>query len=84
VSPRPRRYGGGGLRAPREVNKSKCHVCGAEKGDTCFVLTANSFRELSETHRTRERKKRAETRRKQARPTPPDFRPMVLDETYDR
>jgi hypothetical protein len=74
MSPRSRRYGGGGLRAPKEVNTRKCHVCGAEKGDTCFVLTEKTFRELRETHRTAERKRAALLAAEKNRP-------MVLDRT---
>lgn len=82
MSPRPRRYRGGGLRAPKEVNVRTCPVCGAKRGETCFKLTDKSFRELTVTHTTNNRKRAAEARK--AKPTPPDFRPMVLDETYDR
>jgi hypothetical protein len=78
VSPRPRRYGGGGLRAPKEVNKTKCPVCGAEKGDTCFVLTDRSFRELRVTHRSKERQRAAA--QKKALSMEAD-RPMALDRT---
>lgn len=84
---RSRRYnalpagGAKGLRTPKEVNKRKCHVCGAEKGDTCFVLTASSFIELRETHRTKERK-RAATAAAQKRAIEAEAnRPMVLDRT---
>lgn len=81
MSPRARRYGGGGLRAPKEVNTRTCHVCGAKKGETCFRLTSKSFLEMKVTHTTHNRKRAAEKRA--AKPTPPDFRPMVLDATYD-
>lgn len=82
MSPRPRRYRGGGVRAPKETNVRTCPVCGAKKGQTCFKLTDRSFRELSVTHTTNSRKQAAAKRA--AQPTPPDLRPMVLDETYDR
>lgn len=60
-------------RAPREVNKKKCHVCGAEKGDTCFRLTEKSFIELRKTHRTQAREARVLQAERD--------RPMVLDRT---
>lgn len=64
-------------RQPKEVNTRKCHVCGAEKGDTCFVLTKNSFQELKRTHRTQERLQRAAIEAEADKP-------MALDRTYDR
>jgi hypothetical protein len=61
-------------RKPKEVNTKKCHVCGAEKGDTCFVLTRNSFQELNRTHRTTARLQAQAIREEQDRP-------MFLDRT---
>lgn len=83
VSPRSRRYGGGGLRAPKEVNVRTCPVCGAKKGETCFKLTDKSFRELQVTHLTAGKRRLAEAR-KAAAETPPSQRPMALDKTLDR
>jgi len=70
-----------GLAAPKETNTKKCHVCGAEKGDTCFVLSANSFTELRETHRTKERKRAATLAAQKKAIEDEANRPMVLDRT---
>lgn len=69
-------------RPPKEVNVRTCPVCGAKKGEVCFKLTSKAFFELPLTHTTYRRNRVAA--KGAAKPTPPDFRPMVLDETYDR
>ena len=67
------------LKPPKEVNKKKCSTCGALPGLTCVKMGAKTFYELPLTHATY-RKRRIEEARK-AKPTPPEHRPMVLDET---
>jgi hypothetical protein len=42
-----------GAKAKKQVNTRKCPKCGAKPGQTCFVLTADKFIELNETHTTR-------------------------------
>lgn len=42
-----------GEKAKKQVNVRKCPKCGAKPGQTCFVLTADKFIELNETHTTR-------------------------------
>lgn len=38
------------VRPKGQVNTSMCPVCGARRGETCFVMTPTRFVELAETH----------------------------------
>lgn len=51
-----------GEKAKKQVNVRKCPKCGAKPGQTCFVLTADEFIELNETHTTRTAKQSQEDR----------------------
>lgn len=37
-------------RSSKQVNNRPCPVCGAKRGQTCFVMTSARFIELKETH----------------------------------
>lgn len=64
---------------PKELNTRRCPVCGAKKGEVCFVLTATRFIELKTTHLT----KAKGTPPAQRRPRAQDDVPMALDVTLD-
>jgi hypothetical protein len=75
-----------GAKAKKQVNIRKCPKCGAKPGETCFVLTADKFIELNETHtpQTAQQNKAKATRASHQPTTPPAQRRStpVLDARY--
>jgi hypothetical protein len=67
--------------AVKELNTRRCPVCGAKKGQTCFVLTGTRFIELKTTHATQARE--AGIPLPKQRVARPPRTPMALDKTLD-
>jgi len=69
-------------RRPRpELNVERCPTCRADGGKPC--VSKRTQKVLMLTHSTH-KKMRIEKAREQARAKDPNFKPMALDETYDR